>query len=821
MSKTNATTIWGNDINHLAGENCWICPQVPLSLPFVAAFRLVFDVPVQGEKTVFVHAGERYELWLNGERIGRGSERGDYTHCFCEKYDLAFQKGVNQIIVKVWSLGKMSPLAQMTAQHGLALFPADAQYRKLLATGTAKWEVKLLGGYKFIYPHITCATGANFIIDGRELDWHLFDSGDNGWTDAKTMRFESSERVHLLPPQLPPMFNSKINQATVRHIDSSAENVVMVEKSRNINSELNAWSGLLENNAAVIVPAHTKRRVIIDLNEYYCFYSGFKVSGGLNAQITFSWSEGLSACYRQLEYNMEKNNRNEIENKYFSDIGNIFIADGGDSRIVEFPWWQSGRYIELKITTADEPLALEKIILNETRYPLFEEAQFECCDERLNKIRPLLVRSIQMCSHETYMDCPFWEQLMYVGDTRIEILITYFMTRDHRLPRKSIKLFYDSIVETGLTQSRYPSREMQIIPPFALWWILMVYDYAQWHDEPEFIHDLLTGVRKIIDAFSANCIAGSNLCGALEGWNFYDWVKGWERGVPPGMTPGPGGLMNWHYALTLKCAAQLENYAGNRDLSEKYSTYAVNIAADMQKYFWQPEKGLFSDDSAGLHYSEHSQILALLAGLLPKVQEQQVFHSLISSRHLSRTTIYFSHYLLDVLGKFGAGEKFMNSLDYWTKLIDNGFKTTPERPEPSRSDCHAWGAHPYYHFFASLAGIRPSGFGGREFIIRPLADGPENITGSVPLAQGNIEFNMNKFEGTLDAIIIIPETIKAQLIWNNEIINLKQGENRIKIKPAHCQKGFKHVLSSYDKNVKSNQLNGGLKNEKEFLFHTH
>ena len=46
--------------------------------------------------------------------------------------------------------------------------------------------------------------------------------------------------------------------------------------------------------------------------------------------------------------------------------------------------------------------------------------------------------------------------------------------------RKAIEMFDQSRMANGLTQSRYPSRVRQIIPPFSLWWVGMVYDYALW-----------------------------------------------------------------------------------------------------------------------------------------------------------------------------------------------------------------------------------------------------------------------------------------------------------------------------------------------------
>ena len=69
-------------------------------------------------------------------------------------------------------------------------------------------------------------------------------------------------------------------------------------------------------------------------------------------------------------------------------------------------------------------MTLERCGFLETRYPLEMESRFRSSDRRLDAIAPLALRSLQMCAHETYMDCPYYEQMMSVGDTRLEALTT-------------------------------------------------------------------------------------------------------------------------------------------------------------------------------------------------------------------------------------------------------------------------------------------------------------------------------------------------------------------------------------------------------------
>ena len=100
------------------------------------------------------------------------------------------------------------------------------------------------------------------------------------------------------------------------------------------------------------------------------------------------------------------------------------------------------------------------------------------------------------------MDCPYYEQLQYAGDTRIQALVSLYMSGDDRLVRNAIAQLNDSRTPEGATYSRAPSRLQQYIPPFSLWWIGMVHDFWTYRDDPQFVREMLPGVRQVLTFFS-------------------------------------------------------------------------------------------------------------------------------------------------------------------------------------------------------------------------------------------------------------------------------------------------------------------------------
>ena len=110
-------------------------------------------------------------------------------------------------------------------------------------------------------------------------------------------------------------------------------------------------------------------------------------------------------------------------------------------------------------------------------------------------------RTLMACSHEHFMDCPYYDESQFEGDTRIQALISYYNYGDSTLGRNAIDQFSWSINDEGFLSARYPTNSLYYIPNFSIYWIGMLYDYMMHFDEPTFVKSKLPGMRQILSYF--------------------------------------------------------------------------------------------------------------------------------------------------------------------------------------------------------------------------------------------------------------------------------------------------------------------------------
>ncbi|MEM1099004.1 MAG: alpha-L-rhamnosidase C-terminal domain-containing protein [Planctomycetota bacterium] len=755
-------------------------------------YRVRFTVTEPTSFRMHVSADERYDLKLDGVRIGRGPQRGDLRHWSFESYDVQLEAGEHRLWVWVSSPGPadyLAPMAQLTRRHGLFV-AAEGLDPDTLNTGRAAWETHRIEGVTHEPSAVPDArlAGGTQRIDARKLDADALLGEGPHWQAARTTEdgrvsgpaWGELDHVRVLSPaRLPAMMDAPFEGGRVRYVGTSDQ---PVDLATHHADEAHAWQAMLDRadhteRQVATVPPNTRRVVLIDWPDYVCAYPSVTLRDGRDAEVRLDWAETL--YLRPELWSHDKPHRDAIDGLYFHGRGDTFIADG-TQRTFEPVWWRAGRYTLLTVQTADEPLDIVALTLRETRYPLQTVPTAELDDAELQASLPILRRGLLMSMHEHYADSPYYEQLQYVGDTRLESLCTHVLSPDDRLPARAIELFGWSRLETGLTQSRYPSRLPQVIPGFSLYWVAMLHDLAMWRGQQEFIRTFMPAARGVIEAFVAS-INDDGLPRCLPGWNFLDWVPAWPEGIPPRGKAGTNAAFAWHLVDTLQRMADLEDWFHEPELAGRARRLAGSIAQACDRLFFDDQRGLYADTPEHDSFSQHAQCFAVLSGTLPTDRCATLIDRTLADPSLHQATIYFRHYLLEALAATDRDAQLHEQFALWRGLPAQGFKCPPEAPEPTRSDCHGWGSHPLYHVAANVLGVRPAGFGFAAVHFTPRLGPMRSARGTVAHPRGPIRVAYQRDGDRLHADLELPPGLTGRLNHHDQSIDLTPGHQRLRV----------------------------------------
>lgn len=450
--------------------------------------------------------------------------------------------------------------------------------------------------------------------------------------------------------------------------------------------------------------------------------------------------------------------------------------------------WRTWRYLQMDVETGDQGLTIEGLKTWFSAYPFEEKGYFRA--EGWNKIWEIGWRTARLGAHDTYTDAPYWERLQYVGDTRIEANISYAVAGDDRLARQAIDAINNSRIPDGLTQSRYPSELVQMIPTFSLMWVGMVHDFWMYRGDAEFVKAQMAGVRTVMDWY----VARQRTDGLLEKipwWPFVDWGKDFLHGVPPQEPDGGSSVITLQFVEALRYAAELEEAFGDKHQAEMYRAAAKKASAGIWKLCWNEEWGLLADTPLQKHYSQHANILGVWLDVIPQDRQADLIGRILtrSERDFASTravpemtiaTYYFRYYLARAVEHSGTSYWYSQLLGPWLEMMKLGLTTWAEQPEPTRSDSHAWSAHPNFDLLRIVAGIQPGSAGFATVRIEPhLMNMPRVVEAGVPTPHGMIEVKYTHAAEELEAEVTLPEGVTGEFVWEGKTVPLRGGEQRV------------------------------------------
>lgn len=753
----------------------WVtCPNVPQRDYGIYHFRKKIELKEKPKKfIVHLSADNRYRFFVNGKPICYGPARGDLYNWYYETIDLApfLEKGNNTLAALVWNMGEHATVAQISNQTAF-LLQGDSENEKIANTN-ATWKVyqdkaytpcSLDNGPK-LKTYMVIGPGDHLKAKDYPWNWEQASFDDSKWLNAEKVSFPeplgygTDNKWTLVPRNIPLMHETLSRFKEVRR-----------------SSGMKIGGAFLTGKQPLKIPANKTISILIDQSVNTLAYPELLVSGGKGATIKITYAEALFK-------NGEKGNRNEIDGKEIIGNYDVFDPDGFENRLFRPLWQRTYRYVQLDITTAADALVINDFYGMFTGYPFKQQASFTSNDASLKEIWDVGWRTALLCAGETYYDCPYYEQLQYEGDTRIQALISLYVSGDDRLMRKAINDFHNSRVPEGLTQGRYPSNRLQVIPPFSLYWISMLHDFMMHRKDDAFLQQYLTGVDAILNWYQFRIDQEKNMLGPMKWWNFTDWSTGFPNmGVPPGATDGNSAIITLQYAYTLKQAADLFAHFGQKEKADNLLKIAKQLNEGTVKNCFDENRGLFSDTPEGKSFSQHANIMAVLAGAVAQDDAVSLMKKVLADQGLSQATFYYRFYLNQALNSAGMGNLYYSELTPWRDMLKVGLTTFAENPDPSRSDCHAWSASPNYDFLATICGITPLSAGFETVKIKPELGGLTNVVGQMPVPQGEIKVAIDHPKGKKASINIeLPKGVTGILIWEGKEHQLSAGNSRYQL----------------------------------------
>lgn len=777
------------------------CPRITL-------FRKEIELeekPYVGK--IQISADTRYKLYVNDRLVEVGPSRGDHQVWFYDKINILpyLKKGKNIIAVSVLRY----PEDPVAGNHGMfrTFMPGlyvvgkieDMNGREYGLTADSSWKCKIDRSVCFYREEERFAP---LIIHERArgnkeiFGWRTEEYDDRHWEKAKPYikKFvpEAVSPGNLKPRTIPFMYRKKRQFLSVMALENDREKETFVsteetfqktsiekasvlagdsfKQSLPIEEE---WASFLKGERKINIPAYTKTVVEIDAGEEMTGYIKMALFGGENTKISLLYSEAyVQDGFVGPEKIPVKADRLDRENGHLDGYTDYYdvqgIGEENRPEIYEPYWFRTFRFIRLQIETDKEELILQSLDYEETGYPLKISTRVQTSDKSLEPIWEISERTLRRCMHETYEDCPFYEQLQYIMDARAQILYTYSVSADDRLARKCMDDLRRSQRYDGLLNCSYPNCNTNVIPGFSIYYILIVYDHMMYFGDRSLVANHMPAIAQILHYFERHLtkegyvekVGGINM--EARFWSFIDWASEWNdtSGMPTAGLKGPLTMETLLYIYGLLHAAKLAEFLGRIEEANQYRD-AANKAKQAIRKSCIGENGMIQDGPGVEEYSQHCQVFGILTHTVDMETGKRNLLRTIEEEGFVQCTVAMRFYLFRALEETGLYAYTDRYWDAWRNMIKMHCTTCVESEAYSRSECHAWGALILYELPSITLGVRPAAPGYKKVKIAPVPGYLTSASGTVKTPVGEISVSWRIKDGNFKIDYEVPQDIEV------------------------------------------------------------
>lgn len=760
----------------------WIWPETYRELHnHFAQFRWDFNLEAVSETVPFaITADKAYKLYVNGVFVCRGPARGYQAHWPYDEVDLAayLHGGKNWISVEAYQPGCSTFQYLHMNYAGLLVATEDEALREAMGQPVMRRSPGHRRDTARLSMQIDYQESLDLRLDDRT--WITSSEPPVGWKD--TIYPPAAQVLNSIPfgrppyqtvePRGIPLLGENLCAPTlptshaVGNCDPGYESPVnlswhWVEEGKKVAE----WMGADDLDChiegdylALTIPATGTGKfhaIVLSPGEYSLGMVDVKAEGALGGEI-------LDFQHDQFFRDGKPHFLEPGEGCSVALCNRLILREGTCGHEFYHPFG----FGALTIVARDliQPLTL-KLRVRHVGYPFSMRGQFSSSDTNLNEIYSICRRSQRICALDAYMDTPWREQAQWWGDARVQGRNTFYLDGDARLLERGIRSLAGQSFY-GLTPGHAPTSSYWcILPDFSLTWIITLWDHFWQTGDPTLFQEMLPRAKEVLSYFDTP--EARHESGLLQSdrrfWLFEDWANLPKQGIPT--------FLNLWYVVALRCLDRLclEADVEREGFGERANAHLELVKTHLwnasERWFW-PVADL--DGNPHGEPSVHDQTLALMLGAVPEAEgnlmEGFVLPYLRGEPLPGATpSSFWSTYTLEqaiLRGHSAEALAFIKRM--WTPMLSTG--TTWEEfrwhEESGLSACHAWSAHPSFHFVNSLAGIIQGAPGWKTVRFNPVfVDGIDHIEATVPAPVGDIMVAWERVGNTVKGWLHVPEGV--------------------------------------------------------------
>lgn len=632
-----------------------------------------------------------YIAYLNGNKVGYGQYR-DYTHYkIKDALDLTpyIKEGKNRLCIRAWHTGS-NTFTNAIEEAGLyySVLCGDEEVLTSSENTLCRLSKDYVSHRKIM---ITPQLGYDYCYDAKGYDGWL-EEGEIGFTKAVLTDIPVKE---VLPRPNKKLLELPFKQAQIIHQGTFffTEGEKASEKMmRAALTHRNADTFLKEGGMVATNEKCDGIHLTFDLGEEEVGNLAFEIEVPQETTLYIGYGEHLAAGRVSTEMGVRS-----FCVEYRAKAGKQSFV--GDFRRFGL------RYLTLFV--CGKEISIGKFGIIPLRYPL-NKVEYSTGDFLRDKIYKTSVRTLELCMHDAYEDCPWREQSFYNMDSRNQMLCGYYAFKEYTMPRASLELVSHGVREDGLLSIVFPAGTDLPIPSFNLIVFTQFKEYLLYSKDEDFVRGKEEFLDALIQTYIDKVEPYSLLANLPEPcWNFYEWqptLDGYQKGR------GYEAPLSAFFSFALSEYADILKHFGKTEKAQRLLDLQKKVNKAIKETFFVEKDKLFKTFSAADEgYSVLVNALCVLCGAADGVDTSRIEEVMkgVEIGGMYECTTSMSIFRYDALLKLNQdnAEYIIADLDEsYYKMLAGGATTFWETAkghadfEGAGSLCHGWSALPVMYY---------------------------------------------------------------------------------------------------------------------------